>query len=511
MQANLIIADDEYFIRQKIKKLVPYEELGIRFLGECENGAEVIDMLSNNTVDIILLDIRMPKLTGIEVAKYVFEHKPEVKIIILSGFNDFEYARTTFRYGIFDYLLKPVEPEALTSVLKACVAKLTKDRTYHQQLQKLYHYKKCMSLTEVLKGSMDMEELCLEYPEYKNVTYSLYVALYTIMECETDAKNLVSLYRNKGIECEYYIESEHIFFIQFFLTDDTLESLCHYICKCFVRDAASECYFTFSKLFLMTDNWQSFHQMALFSLGYRYFSSLPDLTGFLSLQAPPAPIPELSGIRHNLILIINAADSSGYKAFIQDLFYLLEEKKSYGYLSIVVTEILQTFYIRFPASDINAVKYLNDINALLEDEYQLADLMNTLLNYGLQYMDNSKMIPSDLKLSKKISVYIQEHYKDSDLTVAKLGEIFQLNVSYMGSIFKKTNQLSILQYLTHVRLEAAKKLLLSEQYKVGEVAEIVGFTDVFYFSKRFKKMYGVSPKDFLAVNEEGNTLKIYPV
>lgn len=112
------------------------------------------------------------------------------------------------------------------------------------------------------------------------------------------------------------------------------------------------------------------------------------------------------------------------------------------------------------------------------------------------------MIPSDLKLSKKISSYIQEHYKEPDLTVAKLGELFQLNVSYMGSIFKKTNQLSILQYLTHIRLEAAIKLLLSEQYKVGEVAELVGFTDVFYFSKRFKKMYGFSPKDFLAVKDE---------
>lgn len=502
MQVNLIIADDEYFIRQKIKKLVPYDELGIKLLGECENGAEVIDMLSKNPVDIILLDIRMPKLTGIEVAKYVSEHKPEVKIIILSGFNDFEYARSTFRYGVFDYLLKPVEPETLASVLRACVTKLEQDRSHHQQMQKLYHYKKCMSLTEVLKGTLAVEELCLEYPEYKNVNYSLYAAFYTIMECETDAKKLVCLYRMQGIECEYYIESEHIFFIQFFLTDDTLESLCHYIGKCFVRDEKTGCYFTFSRLFLMKDNWQSFHQTAFFSLGYRYFSPSADLTGFLSLPPASAPLPELSGIRHNLILIINAADSSGYKTFIETLFHLLEEKKSYGYLSIVVTEVLQTFSIRFPASDISAIKYRNDINALLEDEYQLTDLMNTLLNYGLQYMDTSKMIPSDLKLSKKISSYIQEHYKEPDLTVAKLGELFQLNVSYMGSIFKKTNQLSILQYLTHIRLEAAKKLLLSEQYKVGEVAELVGFTDVFYFSKRFKKMYGFSPKDFLAVKDE---------
>jgi YesN/AraC family two-component response regulator len=510
MQTNLIIADDEYFIRQKIKKLVPYEELGISLLGECENGAEVIDLINNEPVDIILLDIRMPKLTGIDVAKYVYEHKPEVKIIILSGFNDFEYARTTFRYGVFDYLLKPVEPEALTSVLKACVSKLQEDRTYHQQFQKLYHYKKCMSLAEVLKGSLDVETLCLEYPEYKNVTYSLFAALYTLMECETDAKNLVCLYRNKGIDCEYYIESEHIFFIQFFLTEDTLESLCHYICKCFVRDTASVCYFTFSKLFLMGDSWQSFHQEALFSLGYRYFSTQPDLSGFLSRQTAPASLPELSGIRHNLTLIINASDVSGYKVFIEDLFHLLEEKKSYGYLSLVVTEVLQTFSIRFPASDTNAVKYWNDINALLEDEFQLASLRNTLLDYGLKYMDISKMVPSDLKLSKKISSYIQEHYMDADLTVAKLGEVFQLNVSYMGSIFKKTNQLSILQYLTHIRLEAARKLLLSEQYKVGEVAEIVGFTDVFYFSKRFKRMYGVSPKDFLAVSDEGDTSVTYP-
>ena len=97
--------------------------------------------------------------------------------------------------------------------------------------------------------------------------------------------------------------------------------------------------------------------------------------------------------------------------------------------------------------------------------------------------------------------YIDEHYHNQDLSVAQIGDIFQLNPSYMGSVFKKVNDISILQYITNVRMEASKRLLESNQYKISEIAEQVGYSDVFYFSKRFKKSYGYSPKDYALRNK----------
>jgi len=93
-----------------------------------------------------------------------------------------------------------------------------------------------------------------------------------------------------------------------------------------------------------------------------------------------------------------------------------------------------------------------------------------------------------------------EHYPEPDLTVTSLAVHFQLNISYMGSVFKKVNHTSILQFLTTLRMTEAKNLLKTGQYKVTEVAEAVGYTDVFYFSKRFKAFCGYSPKEFMQEN-----------
>lgn len=116
---NVMIADDEYFIRQRIKKIIPWDELALNFIGEAENGQEVLSLLAKGKTDIILLDIKMPRLTGIDIAGYIQQTYPQTKMIILTGYNDFEYARTALRCGVIDYLLKPVNNEYLIKTLAA--------------------------------------------------------------------------------------------------------------------------------------------------------------------------------------------------------------------------------------------------------------------------------------------------------------------------------------------------------------------------------------------------------
>ena len=97
MSTGLIIADDEYFIRQRIKKIIPWKNLDIEFAGEAENGKQVVELLGKVRADILLLDIKMPQMDGIETARYIKERFPHVHIIILSGYNDFEYARSLLK------------------------------------------------------------------------------------------------------------------------------------------------------------------------------------------------------------------------------------------------------------------------------------------------------------------------------------------------------------------------------------------------------------------------------
>ena len=108
MSYKIIVADDEFYIRKKLLKIIDYVGLQLELAGDFENGQGVLDYLSGHHADIVLLDIRMPKVSGLDVARFIHENHPEIKVIILSGFSDFEYAQTTLRYQVFDYLLNIV-------------------------------------------------------------------------------------------------------------------------------------------------------------------------------------------------------------------------------------------------------------------------------------------------------------------------------------------------------------------------------------------------------------------
>ena len=122
MQLNVVIADDEYFIRKRLIKLIPWEELNLSLAGEAEDGLQVLELIENNRIDIILLDIEMPQMTGLDAARRLSTLSPHTKIIILSGFNEFTYAQDAIKCGVTDYLLKPVEAVTLIDTLSRRIA-----------------------------------------------------------------------------------------------------------------------------------------------------------------------------------------------------------------------------------------------------------------------------------------------------------------------------------------------------------------------------------------------------
>ncbi len=129
MSINILIADDEYFIRKRIIKIIDWEALNLHLISEVDNGKDAINSLKNNRVDIALLDIKMPHLSGLDVAKYIFENSLNTEIIILSGYPDFEYARRAIDYNVMQYLLKPINSSDLNICLQKAVNKINSKNT----------------------------------------------------------------------------------------------------------------------------------------------------------------------------------------------------------------------------------------------------------------------------------------------------------------------------------------------------------------------------------------------
>lgn len=496
MKLNVVIADDEYFIRQRLIKIIDWETLDLNFVGQAQDGLEVLDLIAKSKVDLILLDIKMPHMNGLEVAQHIYEHSPSTKIIILSGYNDFEYARSTIKYDVLEYLLKPVSAELLHQTLSECRLKIEKERKAHQQMQRYYHYEKCSMLYNTLMGKISLHNLYEKYPELHRAGYGIFIGVFINENMEYYMDTLIDTLRNHHMDCEYFKETDYIYTIQLFLL--TQENL--YTVKTLLEDflhiVSVPIFLAPSNLFALEEDWMHTYQSITKALNQRYFTAQTRLILDTLSDAPTTLSYDVSKVRQNLITLINTKNIEGFKDYIHILFEDIKKQKSISYLQTIITEIFLTYKIYYP-SLIQFDRSLSDfVNMILDEEYKLGYLEQTIVSYGSRCM-KKETPPSDIVFSQKITTYIKENYTNPDLSVAKLSEIFGLNTSYMGTLFKKVNDQSLLHYITTVRMEASKELLKLNKYKISDISEMVGYSDAFYYSKRFKKMYGYSPKDYL--------------
>ncbi|MDO4599012.1 MAG: response regulator [[Ruminococcus] gnavus] len=498
MSIKLLIADDEYFIRQRIKKIVPWEKLGLTFSGEAENGAQVIEQLEKEPSDILLLDIKMPQMNGIETAKYIKEHFPSVHIIILSGYNDFEYAQTAMRYGVKEYLLKPVANEELERALKECMESIAVESQTRHSLKHYEHFQLCNILAGIRDGALSYQDLCVQYPDFEQFSYSIYCSVYIAEHTTTAIMKLIERFQNQGVTCEYLQESEYIYILQLFLSDK--DCLLH-LGSCFTEFIANEPEYVFlyvENIFSVTDDWKPHYTRCLHLLTERYFSADSNLCISYSHPDRPGFQEELLKMRKHFITVLNTQNSDTLQDYLDRLFLSIQQKKNCDYLTLVIHEIFVVYHVYFHIPE-NLAQPIPEFAATIMDaEHSLENLKNEILFYGLQCIKKIDAIPSDIALCGKIIEYIQKHYTDPSLSVSQVAEIFQLHPSYLGSVFKKVQHTSVLQYISDLRISTAQKLLKEGTMKISEIADAAGYSDVYYFSKKFKKACGCSPKEYAA-------------
>lgn len=164
----------------------------------------------------------------------------------------------------------------------------------------------------------------------------------------------------------------------------------------------------------------------------------------------------------------------------------------------MIHEIFVVYHVYFHIPE-NLAQPVTEFSAsILDTEHSLENLKNEVLFYGLQCIQKMDAVPSDIALCRRVMEYIGNHYTDASLSVSQVAANFQLHPSYLGSVFKKVQHTSVLQYISDIRISAAQKLLKEGTMKISEVAETSGYSDVYYFSKKFKKACGCSPKEYAA-------------
>ncbi len=536
---RVLIVDDEVLVREAISENIKWGELGYELAGSCQNGKEAIEFLEKNSIDVVLTDICMPFVDGMELSKFIYNNFKNINIIIFSGFNDFEYAKQAIKYNVKEYLLKPVTAFELSEILTNLKGKMDQEKEEAEKFGKLnetYHKNKLLIkskvLNDLIKGSKTEEE---NNKDLQEINIKLDASNYRVAIVEIDFNEEIS-------NSEEYMkqQSSLMTFAVYNICDEILE---HYqagiaslgndnrvlllfmksksmIFETEVRNICSEIsskIMQFMKFGVAIGigrnvrNSKDIHRSyeeAENSMKYQYLfgeNSIIDMEDVVQrqnhLQESSGGI-HLEGNIDSLILAIKLNEKSNIDDVLQDIEAVLktlltDKNRSHLYLQqiiIAINNILKVSVLE--GSNIYTLR--NQLLTEIANSKTLGKTMELLKKYCYQVTDELE-IQKNIGGKKQALLamdYIEKNYADTELNLNSVCSYLSISASRFSTIFKNVTGETFMEVLTRIRMQKAKELLESTDLKNYEIAEKVGFSDPHYFSIAFKKMTGKTPSEY---------------
>jgi len=507
---KILLVEDEIFMRKGIIKLIDWGRLGFEIAYEAGNGQEALEILKNEKVDVIITDIKMPVMDGIELIKKIsekFENKPP--IIIISGYNEFEFAKAAIKYGVNDYLLKPIDENELIQTLEKIKTRILSEKEEYKKKELFEYVRRNSAFIKALEiqnddflgnSSEDGVKKYFGISKQETFQYEDDLTIYEkLMETE---KSVNTKYSNKGVEIKCYLDS---YFNLLFIVNAIQNSKKNGLVKQIFNEIRNllnlqtiivqECIsylkiHTLYKQLLRKFNFVQFYEKS----GIIEGSEIGEFEHYL----------EDKKLSKELIRLIEEKRFEDINVKISKFFDECQTNKVSpdvikGYILLAVLEIIDYFeaYQLFETDSIKFIfrtnmqksKFLNKVMEILEQIINCID-------------ENSKFNGSSFM--KKIELFIKENY-NKDITIKSIAQQFYINPIYLGRMFKKHFNMPFNKYLHLVRIENAKRLLLKTDMKIYEIAKEVGYSDPDYFALKFEEYVGKSPSKFrnsVSVNEE---------
>lgn len=531
---RIMIVDDEEEIRLGIIKKIDWEANGFIVVGDAENGQDALEKAEKLQPDVIMTDIKMPFMDGLELGKKLVELMPSTKIIVFSGCDDFEYAHKAIKINVVEYVLKPINSAELIEVLVRLKEQLDREYNEKRNLETLYkHYIKSLPVIreQFLVGAIEgrineeqwheqMEELGIDF-KYKHLTVGIIQADGTLSFEENlnnfsgqkeSALTPISIKKivdeNMGKYCKFisFIYSGMVIVMgNFEKKEDILLFIkgINEVCKVYKRIMGLTISAGIGYVYSNPSQIRFSYRTAQNALDYRFILGAgkaiyiddvePDNSIHLQLDEREER-SMLNAIKISSENEISEAIDSLFKK-TEDL--LLPFNQYRIYLMEIMTSLLklvQTYAFDIEeifGENFNAYSYLESFNSIHEVKEWIIEKAIRINSYIKRERINSSMM-----LIEKAKQYIKENYSDYDVSVEKLCSKLHVSPTYFSTMFKKETGTSFVNYLTATRLEEAVKLLNTTDDKTYMIAEKVGYPEANYFSYVFKKQFGVSPSKY---------------
>lgn len=493
---KLVIVEDEDNIRHSLECFIPWEKIGFQVVGTFGDGTDALEYLREHSCDVILTDILMRRMSGLEMIQQLYEIRPGIKVVILSGHSDFGYAQQAIRYQVAHYLVKPVDEDELMSVFQGLKEQLdseaeetalaeAENRELRQMLQRNF-------FRDLLLGNISSEE---ELDEY--------LKLLGLEAAQKDASMVAFEITAEGHELD---KLENILKDCVCPADGTIRSFC-----CESQPGR------WNVVFLGEDNEtlrccgnesvqkavDALNQNATGMHAGHLTHNVLHLTDLLSTTRNKAQTRQQQDVpaAHNDKLLILELDQGSEET----LLHLLDgEISAFGDIS--------------PEDMICRIK---DIYAAVEDNYRKrkVDLLEVTegrfhsnhLFYTADRVELYACVTEDFRVLcrglknrhhrsehnvvDRIVQHLDQHLNE-EIDHEELAAKYRLHPGYLSRLFKQEMGETLSEYLLRIRIERAAQLLKEDRYKIGEIAGMVGYSTSSYFSVMFKKYAGCSPREY---------------
>lgn len=507
---HVLIADDESIIREGIKQLLDWESLGYTITDEASGGEQALQKILAQSPDVILMDINMPGLTGLEVIRRARDAGYEGTFIIISGYSEFKYAQEAMRFGIQYYLTKPIDEDELSDILRCIKEQLDREQDDADAAKHYQQKVRDTVLREILWGKM---------PASGRGFFDLHADMYQVVICKpyhntppksssfqfADLLHLAN--QDSTLFDKVIVEYNDVYLLKGSYAIGNFDTLLEQ----YHRDKApqkgspldsffiayGQCVRTEDEISLSYQqarellNRRFFCDQAQHTIGYEALPSLQDKTpvisGALLEEYSSTFLQLIQAFNRNMTAetlgtlqqkLYNAADSiDDIKLFLAGLYLNIKEKMSHLY---------SKFSVAF-GGDTDAIKYINSRYYL----YEIILFLSEQFEEMMSAIGNS----SRDSVLDDILHYINHNFA-GNITLENIAPLFGYNSSYLGRIFNKKVGENFNSYIDHVRIEHSKELLLQDDDKVYTIAEKVGYRNPDYFHIKFKKYVGMSPAEY---------------
>ena len=495
MPIRVILIDDEQTILDGMKQLINWSEHGFQLIGTFSSPLKALDFSLAHAIDIVVTDVMMPELNGIELSRLLKQQQPETQILILSSYDEFDMVKDSFKYGVADYHLKPrLSPDFFLNSLIAVSQKIKKKPNKSPITDRYEQI--CENLSQQIAGQTRplLDPLLFEH--------TLFFLVYT----ENRPFSSKQGSKQKQSIIHSLMDSDDSFTIYPFSTfseesgyvinTDSKDTLRKFVQK-FRQEIFPGDFFVVSDSFAIQDINEIFQEIRNCTKGQRFYHKGKNLA-----------------YQHELLPLStnHEQQASSYLTKIVHKDYALAVKELEGFFTTILEQPIDPAYLKHEAINrfyalLNALadEYVGNkelsllkiaLPSLLADAEYLEDF-SILVKETLEKLTHfsANAIKDNFDILTLIYEFVQENY-EKEINLQLLSEKYHFSYSYLSAIFTEKFGINFSKYLKKVRISKAKLFLTETRLTLTEICEKVGYTELGYFSRVFKEETGMTPSQY---------------